>query len=150
MHLLEHSQDGHRVHGGYQAPEQEEIQQPDLQVSCRTGRAVKESPSGPGWARTSEPRTPTPLAFLGASSGFRPPDCRLRSPSDGTPSWAWGWLVVEPGSELPACLPWAPTAFRKGWSHPHWGLTAPRSSLHPPWGLLTPSWGAHREAAVSR
>lgn len=39
MNLLKHRQDGHRVHGSDEAAEQEEIQQPDLQVSWETSRA---------------------------------------------------------------------------------------------------------------
>lgn len=33
VHLLEHGQHGHRVHSGNQAAEQQEVQQPDVQVS---------------------------------------------------------------------------------------------------------------------
>lgn len=36
VHLLEHGQDGHRVHGGDQAAKQEEVQQSDVQVPCET------------------------------------------------------------------------------------------------------------------
>lgn len=32
VHLLEHGQHGHRVHSGNQAAEQQEVQQPDVQV----------------------------------------------------------------------------------------------------------------------
>lgn len=59
MYLLEHGQDSHRVHGGDQAAKQEEIQQPDVQVPCRTGRAVKAGRGPPGLARR------LPWAFRG-------------------------------------------------------------------------------------
>lgn len=117
------------------------------------GQAGRQAePSGPRCGEDLQPGTLTLRGLPGASSGCCPADCWVGSPSHGdsdSPRPGAGWLR-DPGPELPASLPWAPTAFRKGWSHSHWGLTAAGSSLHLPRGLVSPSWPAHWEAAASR
>lgn len=55
MHLLKHSQDGHRVHSGDQAAEQEKVQQSDVQVPCETAAPSASALRGLERMRTSEP-----------------------------------------------------------------------------------------------
>lgn len=89
--LLKHSQDGHWVHSGNQAAEQQEVQQPDFQVACETSRAVVGWPWGPA-AWGAGPASTHPLWALLQAAG-------LGTDGLGAPGWGpwfssvWGWLI---------------------------------------------------------
>lgn len=127
MHLLEHGQDGHRVHGGDQAAEQEEIQQPNFQVSCKTGRAIKESPSGPRQkedlgVRHTFPPWPSgglPQAVVLLTAGLEAPQDR---DSDALGSGAG--QLWEPGSDYLPPSRGPPQPSGTACLTLQWGLTA--------------------------
>lgn len=168
MNLLKHRQYGHRVHSSYQAAEQEEIQQPNIQVSWETsgasGRALAgQANEGP----CSVPWLPGPgreEGLWGAEAGAHrwpsqgclrcwPGNCWAGNPpsgdSDSNRAQA-GWRgSLGHTTGLPQRLP---QSFKKGREQQptQRRLTAPVLFFTSPWAWLTPSGWLTSEPTADR
>lgn len=107
MNFLKHGQDSHGVHRGYQATEQEEVQQPDVQVSWEERGVLGQVPLPPLATRTERGGT---AGSRDQSTGAGPVTTRLGTlPIVGLRLASVGAWVT-----LLASLPWSPQSFEKG------------------------------------